>query len=65
MSARDLTDGDPLLTTAEVASLFRVDSKTVTRWCEERILPAILTPGGGKWLVRESVVRAHLEGGTP
>lgn len=37
---------DPLLTPAEVAALFRVDPKTVTRWATSGRLPSIRTPGG-------------------
>lgn len=35
-----------LLTPAEVAALFRVDPKTVTRWATEGKLHAIRTLGG-------------------
>lgn len=36
-----------LLTTSEVAKRFRVDSSAVRRWVsEERLKPAITTPGG-------------------
>lgn len=35
-----------LLTPAEVASLFRVDPKTVTRWAKTGKLTAIRTLGG-------------------
>ena len=35
-----------LLTPAEVASLFRVDPKTVTRWAKSGKLTAIRTLGG-------------------
>src|SRR3982074_804287 len=45
MSAR--TPGaEPLLTPAEVASMFRVDPKTVTRWAKAGKLSAIRTLGG-------------------
>ena len=30
----------------EVASLFGVDRKTITRWCREERLPYFKTPGG-------------------
>ena len=39
-------DGDQLLTPAEVASLFRVDPKTVTRWAKSGKLSSIRTLGG-------------------
>jgi excisionase family DNA binding protein len=38
--------GDPLLSPAEVAALFRVTPKTVTRWEKSGQLRAIRTPGG-------------------
>jgi len=37
---------EPLLTVGEVADLFRVDPKTVTRWAKEGRLPCIRTLGG-------------------
>lgn len=39
----DLTDPNALLTPGEVASLFRVTPKTITRWAEAGKLPAIRT----------------------
>ena len=38
--------GNALLTPAEVASMFRVDPKTVTRWAKAGKLSAIRTLGG-------------------
>ena len=40
------TAADRLLTPGEVAALFRVDPKTVTRWSQEGRLPCIRTLGG-------------------
>lgn len=57
---RPNTDG--LLTPAEVAALFRVDPKTVTRWAKAGRVSSIRTPGGHRRF-RESEVRAMLEGG--
>jgi excisionase family DNA binding protein len=37
---------DQLMTPGEVARLFRVDPKTVTRWAKSGKLPAIRTLGG-------------------
>jgi excisionase family DNA binding protein len=37
---------DPLLTPAEVASLFRVDPKTVTRWANAGKISTVRTLGG-------------------
>ncbi len=39
-------NGQRLLTPAEVASLFRVDPKTVTRWAKAGKLASIRTLGG-------------------
>lgn len=37
-----------LLTSSEVARLFRVDPKTVLRWAATGILTSIRTPGGNR-----------------
>ncbi|PSK92814.1 excisionase family DNA binding protein [Murinocardiopsis flavida] len=50
-----------LLTPGEVASLFRVDPKTVTRWAASGRISSIRTPGGHRRF-RESEVRALLHG---
>jgi excisionase family DNA binding protein len=42
----DVLNDDPLLTSVEVAALFRVDPKTVTRWAKAGRLPFVKTPGG-------------------
>ena len=55
---------EPLLTPAEVASMFRVDPKTVTRWAKAGKLSAIHTLGGHR-RYRESEVRALLQGQIP
>ena len=54
--------GDRLLTPGEVAALFRVDPKTVTRWAAAGRIGSIRTPGGHRRF-RESEVQALLEGG--
>lgn len=41
-----LDDLDRLLTPSEVAKLFRVDPKTVTRWAAAGRIDSIRTPGG-------------------
>jgi excisionase family DNA binding protein len=53
--------GDRLLTPGEVAALFRVDPKTVTRWAAAGRISSIRTPGGHRRF-RESEVRALLKG---
>ena len=45
MAARQ-QEVEPLLTPAEVAALFRVDPKTVTRWANSGKLTSIRTLGG-------------------
>jgi excisionase family DNA binding protein len=52
---------DRLLTPGEVAALFRVDPKTVTRWAAAGRIGSIRTPGGHRRF-RESEVRALLAG---
>lgn len=52
-----------ILTPAEVAALFRVDPKTVTRWAKEGMLGgSIKTPGGHRRFYRD-VVEKYLEEG--
>ena len=58
------TESEALLTPAEVAALFRVDPKTVTRWAKAGKLSSIRTLGGHR-RYRESEVRALLSGGLP
>lgn len=55
------TDGENLLTPAEVAALFRVDPKTVTRWAKAGKLSSIRTLGGHR-RYKESEVRELLAG---
>lgn len=50
-----------LLTPGEVAVLFRVDPKTVTRWAQAGKLSAVRTLGGHRRF-HESEVRALLTG---
>ena len=52
---------DRLLTPGEVAALFRVDPKTVTRWAAAGRIGSIRTPGGHRRF-RESEVKALLAG---
>ena len=52
---------DRLLTPGEVAALFRVDPKTVTRWAAAGRISSIRLPGGHRRF-RTSEVRRVLEG---
>ena len=54
-------ESEPLLTPAEVATMFRVDPKTVTRWAKSGKLTSIRTLGGHR-RYRETEVRALLSG---
>jgi excisionase family DNA binding protein len=67
MSGRAVPDADRLLTPAEVAAMFRVDPKTVTRWARDGRLTSVRTLGGHR-RYRESEVlellrAAHAEAG--
>lgn len=50
------SDSEKLLTPSEVAALFRVDPKTVTRWAKAGKLTSIRTLGGHR-RYRDSEVR--------
>lgn len=50
-----------LLAPGEVAAMFRVDPKTVTRWAEDGKLAFIRTPGGVRRFSRQQV--EHLMSG--
>jgi excisionase family DNA binding protein len=54
-------EAEALLTPAEVAALFRVDPKTVTRWARAGKLTSLRTLGGHR-RYRESEVRGLLGG---
>lgn len=57
-------DNDSLLTPAEVAALFKVDPKTVTRWAKAGKLTSIRTLGGHR-RYKEAEVKALLKGDKP
>jgi excisionase family DNA binding protein len=57
----DTLEPEALLTPAEVAAMFRVDPKTVTRWAKSGKLGSIRTLGGHRRF-RASEVRAVLYG---
>ena len=54
-------DSEALLTPAEVAMMFRVDPKTVTRWAKAGKLTSLRTLGGHR-RYREDEVRNLLGG---
>jgi len=51
-----------LLTPAEVARIFRVDPKSVTRWAKRGLLPSIRTIGGHRRYYEDDV-QAFLKAG--
>ena len=59
-----VVDTEALLTPAEVAAIFRVDPKTVTRWANSGKLTALRTLGGHR-RYRESEVRNLLGRSVP
>ncbi|HEV2376949.1 MAG TPA: BldC family transcriptional regulator [Streptosporangiaceae bacterium] len=56
----DIHQEGRLLTPSEVAALFRVDPKTVTRWAQQGKIRSIRTLGGHR-RYREAEVQAFLE----
>ena len=58
-AAAQASHTERLLTPGEVAGMFRVDPKTVTRWASAGRLGSIRTPGGHRRF-RESEVRGLL-----
>lgn len=63
MTSQPYPSSESLLTPSEVASLFRVDPKTVTRWAKSGKLSSIRTLGGHR-RYRESEVKQLLSTGT-
>lgn len=51
------TDGDSLLSRAEVARMFDVSPSTVTRWAEEGRLACVRTLGGHRRYRKENILR--------
>jgi excisionase family DNA binding protein len=64
LSHLSVSGQENLLTPAEVAALFRVDPKTVTRWAKAGKLTSIRTLGGHR-RYKESEVKALLKTITP
>lgn len=50
-----MNDPSDLMTPGEVAVMFRVDPKTVTRWCQMGRISSIRTPGGHRRFFRAEV----------
>lgn len=64
MDLKPVEPNERLLTPAEVAAIFRVDPKTVTRWANAGKLRAVRTLGGHRRYI-ESEVRALALGQLP
>jgi len=64
MDLKPVEPNERLLTPAEVAAIFRVDPKTVTRWANAGKLRAVRTLGGHRRYI-ESEVRALAVIGLP
>ena len=62
-SPRTTAEDEELLTPAEVAAMFRVDPKTVTRWAKAGKLSSIRTLGGHRRYRASEVAR--LRAGIP
>jgi excisionase family DNA binding protein len=54
----DIPREESLMTPAEVAAVFRVDPKTVTRWAVAGRLASITTPGGHRRFFKSDVMAA-------
>jgi excisionase family DNA binding protein len=64
MPSKQPLEADALLTPSEVATMFRVDPKTVTRWANDGRLTSVRTLGGHRrYLANE--VRSLLSGEIP
>ena len=59
-----MTDSQVLMTPAQVAALFRVDPKTVSRWADAGKLTPVRTLGGHR-RYRELEVNSLLDKSTP
>jgi excisionase family DNA binding protein len=57
MRSTTAVEADELLTPAEVATMFRVDPKTVTRWARNGKLDSVRTLGGHRRYRKAEVVR--------
>lgn len=59
-AVRDRIESNDLLTPTEVAELFRVNPKTVTRWAKSGKISAIRTLGGHRRFRATEIMR-HLD----
>jgi excisionase family DNA binding protein len=61
MTTQTITDRARLLTPADVAALFRVDVKTVTRWANDGRLTSIRTLGGHRRFREDEILTVLAE----
>ena len=59
----DQSEQEELLTPSEVAAMFRVNPKTVTRWARSGKISAIRTLGGHRRFRKSEITRILAEGG--
>ena len=57
------SEQEELLTPSEVAAMFRVNPKTVTRWARSGKISAIRTLGGHRRFRKSEITRILAEGG--
>jgi len=55
----ELSSEDRILTASEVARVFRVDAKTVTRWANQGRIPCFRTLGGHRRFVEADILAAR------
>ncbi len=60
----DASNQEELLTPSEVAAMFRVNPKTVTRWARSGKISAIRTLGGHRRFRKSEITRILAEGDT-
>ncbi len=56
------TENDALLSPQQVAEIMGVTDRTVLRYIEDGVLPAVRLPGGRLWRIRASAVDVLLTG---
>ena len=56
MNRSDRNAASPMMTPGEAASAFRVDTRTLARWCRDGKIPYITTPGGHRRYPRAEVM---------
>lgn len=59
----EVDTADRLMTPAEVAALFRVNPRTVTRWANGKQLASVRTPGGHRRYPEKAVLALLQERG--